>query len=101
MTPLLTKAINTSITQISFPEIAETTSMMLFDRGKPSKNQMKNFGPVSLLKTFSKLYERAIKDQIVCGMQKCFSRFLSAYRKNYSSQNILTNRIEEWRKKCG
>ena len=45
--------------------------------------------------------ERVIKDQIVCGMEKSFSLFLSAYRKNYSSQNILISLIEEWRKNLG
>ena len=32
-------------------------------------------------------------------MGKYFLPFLSAYRKNYSSQNILISLIEEWRKK--
>ena len=32
-------------------------------------------------------------------MGKYFSPFLFAYRKNYSSQNILISLIEEWRKK--
>ena len=31
-------------------------------------------------------------------MEKHFSLFLSAYRKNYSLQNILISLIEEWRK---
>ena len=31
-------------------------------------------------------------------MKKYFSPFLSVYRKNYSSQNILISLIEEWRK---
>ena len=31
-------------------------------------------------------------------MEKYFSSFLSAYRKNYSSQNILISLIEKWRK---
>ena len=60
---------------------------------------MSNFRPVSVLNTFSKIYERVIKDQIVRGMEKYFSPFLSAYRKNYSSQNILISLTEEWRKK--
>ena len=34
-------------------------------------------------------------------MEKSFSPFLSAYRKNYSSQNILISLIEEWRKNLG
>ena len=31
-------------------------------------------------------------------MEKYFSSFLSAYKKNYSSQNILISLIEKWRK---
>ena len=59
---------------------------------------MSNFRPVSVLNTFSKVYERVIKEQIVCGMEKYFSLFLPAYRKNYSSQNILRSLTEDWRK---
>ena len=73
--------------------------MIPLDKGKPNKNEMSSFRPVSVLNTFSKIYERVIKDQIVRGMEKYFSPFLSAYRKNYSSQNILISLTEEWRKK--
>ena len=72
--------------------------MIPLDKGKPKKNKTLNFRPVSVLNTFSKVYERVIKNQIVCGMEKYFSPFLSAYRKNYSSRNILISLIEEWRK---
>ena len=99
MTPLLTKVINTSIAQNVFPENAKTASVIPLDKGKPNKNEMSNFRPVSVLNTFSKIYERVIKHQTVCGMEKYFSRFLSAYKKNYSSQNILISLTEEWRKK--
>ena len=99
LTPLLTKAINTSIAQNVFPENNKIASVIPLDKGKPNKNEMSNFRPVSLLNTFSKIYERVIKDQIVHGMEKYFSPFLSAYRKNYSSQNILISLTEEWRKK--
>ena len=99
MTPLLTKAINTSIAQNAFPENAKTASVIPLDKGKSNKNEMSNFRPVSVLNTFSKIYERVIKNQIVCGIEKYFSPFLSAYRKNYSSQNILISLTEEWRKK--
>ena len=73
--------------------------MIPLDKGKPNKNEMSNFRPVNVLNTFSKIYERVIKDQIVRGMEKYFSPFLYAYRKNYSSQNILISLTEEWRKK--
>ena len=98
LTPLLTKAIITSIAQNVFPENAKTASVIPLDKGKPNKNKMPNFRPVSVLNIFSKIYESVIKDQIICGMEKYFSPFLSAYRKSYSSRNILISLIEEWRK---
>ena len=99
LTPLLTKAINTSIAQNVFPENTKTASVMPLDKGKPNKNEMSNFRPVSVLNSFSKIYERVIKHQIACGMEKYFPSFLSAYRKNCRSQNILASLTEEWRKK--
>ena len=72
--------------------------MKALDKGKPKKNEISNFRSVGLLNTFSKMYGRFIKNQIVCGMEKYFSMFLSAYRKSYSSQNILISLTEEWRK---
>ena len=72
--------------------------MIPLDKGKPNKNEISNFRPVSVLNTFSKIYEWVIKGQIVCGMEKYFSLFLSAYRKNYSLQNILSSLTERWRK---
>ena len=75
LTPLFTKAITTSIAQNVFPENAKTASVIPLDKGKPNKNEMSNFRPVSVLNTFSKVYERVIKDQIVCGMENIFHRF--------------------------
>ena len=98
LTPLLTKAINTSAAQNVFPENAKTASVIPLDKGNPNKNEMSNFRTVSVLNTFSKIYERVIKDQIVCDIEKYFSPFLYAYRKNCSSQNILISLTEEWRK---
>ena len=45
-----------------------------------------------------KVCERVMKEQIVCRMESVLQHFLSAYRENYSSQNILLSLIEEWRK---
>ena len=75
LTPSLTKAINTSIAQNVFPENAKAVSVIPLDKGKPNKNEMSNFRPVCVLNTFSKIYKRVIKDQIVCGTEKDFPRF--------------------------
>ena len=46
-----------------------------------------------------------MKEQITSFMEKKLSFSLSAYRKNYSTQHVLTNLIEEWKEKldinCG
>ena len=87
LTPLLTKVINTGITHIVFPENAKTASVIPLDKSKPNKNEMSNFRRMNVRNTFSKDYEKVIKDQLVCGMEKYFPPFLSAYRKNYNLQN--------------
>ena len=57
---------------------------------------MSNLRPVSILNTFSKVNERVPIDQIVHDMEKYFSSFFSAYRKNYRSHlNKSYKRVEE------
>ena len=38
-----------------------------------------------------------IKDQLVLSRENYFSTMVSAYRKNYSTQHVITRLIEEWR----
>ena len=74
LTLILRKSINTNIRQKVFPENAKTASMILLD--KLNKTKMSNFRLVSVLNTFSKVYERVIKEQIVYGVEKSFLLFL-------------------------
>ena len=52
---------------------------------------------MSILTTFSKIYERVIKNQLLYGMENVFLPNISAYRKSYNSQHVLIRLIEEWR----
>ena len=53
---------------------------------------------MSILNTFSKIYERVINNQLLHGMENVFSQRISAYRKSYVFYvNILIRLIEEWR----
>ena len=97
LTPLLTKSINSSIKHKIFPDLAKTALVVSLDNGKPNKNDIVNFRPVSILNTFSKIYERVIKNQLLHGMENVFSPQISAYRKSYNSQHVLIRLIEEWR----
>ena len=53
LTPLLMKAINTSITKNVFPENAKTATVIPLDKAKSNKIKMTDFGPVSVLRAFS------------------------------------------------
>ena len=62
------------------------------DRGKT-----RNYRPVSLLNGFSKTYERFLPDSLSNYIDKILSKFVSAYRKSYSSHDALLKLIEEWK----
>ena len=62
------------------------------------RTQVKNYRPVSILNTISKVYEKALKQQIAPFVDKTLSAFLSAYRQKYSSQHVLLRLIEEWKR---
>ena len=57
-----TEAIDMCIKQNNFPNNAKVASVFSLDKGKSNK-YISNFRPVSLLNTFSKIYEQAIKEQ--------------------------------------
>ena len=95
----LSIAINNSLKNGVFPDDAKIASVIPLDKGKPNKNEISNFRPVSILNTFSKIYEKVIKDQLVSGLDKYLSPFISAYRKGYSTQHVLTRLVEEWRER--
>ena len=95
----LSIAINNSLKYGVFPNDAKIASVIPLDKGKPNKNEISNFRPVNILNTFSKIYEKVIKYQLVSGLDKYLSPFISAYRKGYSTQHVLTRLVEEWRER--
>ena len=52
-----------------------------------------------MLNTFSKIYEKVIKNQLVSYFDRYLSPFTSTYRKNYSAQQLLIHLLEKWREK--
>ena len=57
------------------------------------------FDPVSVLNTFSKNYEKIVKNFLISKMKQNFSPFLSAYRKSFSTEHVLIRLLEDWRNK--
>ena len=99
LTPLLTVTINKSIEENIFPDSAKIASVIPLDKGKPNKNEISNYRAVSVSNTSSKFSEKVIKKQLVRFMEEYFSSLISAYRTNYSSQIVIIQLLEEWRKK--
>ena len=97
--PILTKAINTSIEVNIFPENAKTATVIPLDKGKLDKNDISNFRPVSVLNVFSKIYELVIQEQLTKQVDQFLSPYISAYRKNYSTQHVLIRLVENWKEK--
>ena len=52
--------INNSLKYKLFPDNAKIVSVIPFGKDKPNKNEMSNFRPVSILNTFSKIYEKKL-----------------------------------------
>ena len=54
LTQLLTVTINKGTEENIFPDSAKIASVIPLDKGKPNKNEISNYKPVSVLNTFSK-----------------------------------------------
>ena len=58
----------------------------------------KCYRPVSVLTTFSKIFERYVLNEMFEHVNVILSDKISAYRKGYSCQHVLLKLTEEWRK---
>ena len=57
----------------------------------------KNYRPVSILPTMSKLYERLLSDQLSAHFNSIFHNFLAAFRASYGCQTTLLRIVEDWK----
>ena len=64
---------------------------------KGNDNEKENYRPVSMLSTFSKVFEKLLFEQINDHMQSKFSKHLTGFRKNHRTQNALVVMIEKWK----
>ena len=65
---------------------------------KDDREKIKNERPVSLLNMFSKIYERVLHKNFTNYENTFLSKFISAYRKSYSTNHVLIRSIEKWKK---
>ena len=99
LTVPVTNAINCSIRNFGFPENAKKAAVCPLDKGESNRTAERNFRPVGVLNTFSKIYGKPLRQQLISHLDKTLSIFISAYRKSYSTQHVLINLVEDWREK--
>ena len=75
-------AINNSFKHNIFPSNAKVACVKPVDKKTENKDSISNFRPVSILNTFSKIYEKFSKDFPVSKIEILLSPFLAAYRKS-------------------
>ena len=96
LTPALTKLINLSIGKEEFPDILKRAEVIPIYK-KADKLLKGNYRPVSILPTFSKIFEKVLENQMVPFLNKVLSPNLSAFRRGYSCQDTLLMLTEQWR----
>ena len=93
----LCNIINKGLQNSSFPDAAKIASVRPIYK-KKCRNTIENYRRVSILNTFSKIYERYIHDSLIPYINKCLCKFVAASRKSYSSIHVLIRLVENWKK---
>ena len=93
----LANAINNSVSKGVFPDNAKLASVSPINKQSNDKNKASNFRAVTVLKTFSEIFEYVIKNQLISVLNNIFSPYLAAYRESCSTQHVLIRLREEWR----
>lgn len=92
----LTPIINDSLRSATFPSHLKYAEVSpIFKKDDPlDKN---NYRPVSVLTSLSKVFESLVCDQLNDHFLDIFHNTVSAYRKNFSCENVLLKLLEDWR----
>ena len=75
-----------------FPEQAKIANVRPIYK-KDKSEEIKNYRPVSVLSSFSKIYEKFSQYSINPFVDKFLSEFISAYRKAYRTNHVLLRLI--------
>ena len=84
ITPFLTKMYNDSNLNMNFPDPLKLADITPTHKKDDTTNK-KNYRPVSILPSVSKIYERNMFDQISGYIDKYLSPYLCGFRKGYST----------------
>ena len=93
----LSNIIACDISKNKYSEHAETATVRPFFK-IDDRTKIKNYWPVSLLNMFFKIYKQFLHKNLTNYVNTFLSKFISAYRKSYSTNHILIDFNENWKK---
>ena len=92
----LANIINNDISLNRYPKHAKTATVWPISK-KDDRTKIKNYRPVRLI-FFPKIYERFLHENLTNYADTILSRFISGYRKSYSSNHVLIRLKENCKK---
>ena len=92
----LMNIINNDLSNNSFSNEAKVATVRPIYK-KKSRDKIENYRPVSILSCFSKVYEKFLLEKFKPFINTFLSKFIAAYRENYSSSHVLIRLIENWK----
>ena len=93
----LTSIINSDLLKDSFFEDAKAASVRSIFK-KKERDKIENYRPVSILKCFSKIYEKFLLEALKPFINTFPPEYIAAYREHSSSNQVLIRLIENWKK---
>ena len=96
--PILHNLMVNFVEEKSFPDELKLANLTPVFKKKGEKTSVKNYRPISVLPTVSKIFERFMQEQMVNHIDKYLSPYLCGYRKGFSAQSALLSLVERWKK---
>ena len=88
---------NKGVSQNQFPNRLKVAQVSpIFKKDDPFIK--KNYRPVSVLTTHSKIFERIMFDQLSDHFSNIFNTYLAAFRKGFGCQTTLLRLLEDWKR---
>ena len=94
----ITECFNNELRNDRFPDILKLADVTPAHK-KGDKTMKENYRPISVLKSFAKVFERLISKQLNNFISLKFSPLLCGFRKGHSTQHALLKLLEDWRNK--
>ena len=93
----LAEIINSSFDNCKYPDDMKRAEISPIFKKKDDMHK-ENYRPVSILATFSKVFESIISKQLMKFFNNIFDKMLCAYRKGYSCDHALIKLVDSWKR---